>query len=637
MGNREKNKSRRVAIFTGLPRRFAPRNDKMNQAEEIKSKLDIVEVIREYVQLKPVGVNFTARCPFHRERTPSFVVSPERQIWRCFGCGKGGDVFSFVMEIEGLNFIEALRQLAPKAGVQLRSYNPQETSRRNRLLDAADLAAKYYHKVLLETPEAAGARQYLQQRGLKPETIAEWQIGYSRESWDDLFNFLKAKGFSEQEIFLAGLSVKKEQGVGYYNRFRGRIMFPINDAAGNPVGFSARVSPEREATERMGKYINSPQTQIYDKSKILFGLDKAKNFIREAETAMVVEGQMDALSSHQAGFKNAVASSGTALSGDQIKLLKRYADNVLFAFDVDTAGQIAAERGIEQALGQEMNIRVIQVPGGKDPDECIRNNPDDFRQAVEAAQSVIDYYFGRTFRGLDLNNIANKKQAAEKLLKVTSFIGSTIERDAWLRRLANALEVNEQVLREVLDKRRPRRPDRTGAVQPKDTAAQPNISHNQMLTESLLALALKFPEHFSYLINNISPEMLTEELQRAFYKKLVVYYNTIESDSNLFNDDSLKSWLGNTIANEEELIGLRGLLDMLLLLADKDFYEMNASDARLEIGKIINQLKRKHLIKKMLAIERELVEAERRQDAGGIMESMEAFKVVADEVRRLEE
>ena len=335
-----------------MPRRFAPRNDKMNQAEEIKSKLDIVEVIREYVQLKPVGVNFTARCPFHRERTPSFVVSPERQIWRCFGCGKGGDVFSFVMEIEGLNFIEALRQLAPKAGVQLRSYNPQETSRRNRLLDAADLAAKYYHKVLLETPEAAGARQYLQQRGLKPETIAEWQIGYSRESWDDLFNFLKAKGFSEQEIFLAGLSVKKEQGVGYYNRFRGRIMFPINDAAGNPVGFSARVSPEREATERMGKYINSPQTQIYDKSKILFGLDKAKNFIREAETAMVVEGQMDALSSHQAGFKNAVASSGTALSGDQIKLLKRYADNVLFAFDVDTAGQIAAERGIEQALGQ---------------------------------------------------------------------------------------------------------------------------------------------------------------------------------------------------------------------------------------------------------------------------------------------
>ncbi len=635
----------------------------MTSAEEIKSKLDLVEVVREYVQLKAVGVNFTARCPFHRERTPSFVVSPERQIWRCFGCGKGGDVFSFVMEIEGLTFIEALRQLASKAGVQLQSYNPQETSVRNRLLDAVELAVKYYHKVLLDTPEAAGAREYLKQRGLQDKTIAEWQIGYSRESWDDLFNWLKTRGFSEQEIFLAGLTVKKEQGAGYYNRFRGRIMFPLNDAAGNPVGFTARVSPEREATERMGKYINSPQTQIYDKSKILFGLDKAKNFIREAEAAIVAEGQMDVISSHQAGFKNVVASSGTALSSDQIKLLTRYTNNFLFSLDSDTAGESATDRGeiitrefvdqarkteaedsfgrtqkyVDPVLKHDINIKIIQVPGGKDPDECIRRNPGDFRQAIENASSVIDYYFNKTFRDLDLNKIENKKKAAAKLLSVVSTIGNGIEKDAWLRRLAETLEVNEQALREVLDKHQRHRPDKVGSAPAKETASQPSVSHNQMLTESLLALALKFPEHFSYLINSINPEMLAEERQRVFYKNLVVYYNTIESNAGLFDGESLKFWLQNNIANEQELSELKALIDMLLLLADKDFYEMTTAEARVEMGKIISQLKRKHLITKMLDIERDLAAAEQRQDAGQIKEFMEAFKVVAEEVRRLEE
>ncbi|MEK7068060.1 MAG: toprim domain-containing protein, partial [Patescibacteria group bacterium] len=448
-----------------------------------------------------------------------------------------------------------------------------------------------------------------------------------------------------------------------YNRFRGRIMFPLNDAAGNPVGFTARVSPEREATERMGKYINSPQTQIYDKSKILFGLDKAKNFIREAEAAIVAEGQMDVISSHQAGFKNVVASSGTALSSDQIKLLTRYTNNFLFSLDSDTAGESATDRGeiitrefvdqarkteaedsfgrtqkyVDPVLKHDINIKIIQVPGGKDPDECIRRNPGDFRQAIENASSVIDYYFNKTFRDLDLNKIENKKKAAAKLLSVVSTIGNGIEKDAWLRRLAETLEVNEQALREVLDKHQRHRPDKVGSAPAKETASQPSVSHNQMLTESLLALALKFPEHFSYLINSINPEMLAEERQRVFYKNLVVYYNTIESNAGLFDGESLKFWLQNNIANEQELSELKALIDMLLLLADKDFYEMTTAEARVEMGKIISQLKRKHLITKMLDIERDLAAAEQLQDAGQIKEFMEAFKVVAEEVRRLEE
>ncbi|PIT94166.1 DNA primase [Candidatus Falkowbacteria bacterium CG10_big_fil_rev_8_21_14_0_10_43_11] len=609
----------------------------MSQAEEIKSRLDIVEVIREYIQLKPVGVNFTARCPFHREKTPSFVVSPERQIWRCFGCQKGGDVFSFVMEIEGLSFIETLRQLAPRAGVQLQSYNPQETSVRNRLLDAVVWAVKYYHKVLLETPEATNAREYLKKRGLSEKIIAEWQIGYSRESWDDIYNFLKTKGFSEQEIFLAGLAIKKDNGPGYYNRFRGRIMFPINDIAGNPVAFTARVSPEREATEKMGKYINSPQTKIYDKSKILFGLDKAKNAIREAGAAIIVEGQMDAISAHQAGFINVVASSGTALSSDQIKLIKRYTDNILFSFDIDAAGQVAAERGVEQALAQEMNVKVIQVPGGKDPDECIRRNSDDFRQAIERAQSVVDYYFDKTFLNLDLNKIEHKKRAAAKLLHMVNVIASGIEKDAWLRRLADALEVNEQALRDALVKTNKKRSGQTAAAPQTQGDKELSVSHSQLLTESLLALTLKFPEHLSYVINQISPAVLAEELNRTFYKNLVIYYNKINSDPNSFSLDNFSVWLGNVTASEQELASLRDLADAIILLADKDFYEINAAEAKAEIAKILRQLKRKHLIKKMLGIERGLEGAEQAQDGVLVKEFMDQFKIIADEVRRLDE
>ena len=271
----------------------------LNPSDEIKSKLDIVDVIREYIQLKAAGLNFRANCPFHREKTPSFMVSPEKQIWHCFGCGKGGDVISFVMEIEGLSFIEALRMLAKKAGVVLKKSDPVLASKRNTLLDILELSAKYYHKVLTDSQAAETARQYLRDRALTDDTIEKWQIGYSPDTWDSLTNFLKSRGFGENEIFLSGLSVKKEKAPGFYDRFRGRIMFPINDINGNVVGFTARVRKEKEEEEKMGKYINTPATMIYDKSKILFGLDKAKMSIKAEDAVILVEGQMDAITAEQ--------------------------------------------------------------------------------------------------------------------------------------------------------------------------------------------------------------------------------------------------------------------------------------------------------------------------------------------------
>jgi len=248
----------------------------LQPSEEIKARLNIVDVIRDYMPLRAAGINFRARCPFHNEKTPSFMISPEKQIWHCFGCSKGGDIFAFIMEIEGVDFAGALRILAPKAGVALTKQDPKLVSEKNRVLDVLDLARKYFHKVLLESSVAANARNYLHKRGLDDSGLEEWQVGYSPDSWDTTYKFLRSKGYTEKEIFAAGLSVKSTNQPGYYDRFRGRIMFPITDANGNTVAFTARVSPEKEATETMGKYINSPQTMVYDKSKILFGWNKAK-------------------------------------------------------------------------------------------------------------------------------------------------------------------------------------------------------------------------------------------------------------------------------------------------------------------------------------------------------------------------
>ena len=607
----------------------------MDQKDEIKSRLDVVEVIREYIPLKAVGVNFQARCPFHQEKTPSFVVSPERQIWKCFGCGKGGDVFSFVMEMEGLSFVEALRQLAPKAGVTLRRQNAQEASRRNSLLDCVEFAVNYFHKVLIESDDARGARDYLQKRGLTQQTIEEFKIGYSKDSWDDLYNILRQKGFNDDDIFLAGLSVKKEKGLGYYNRFRGRIMFPVNDINGNPVAFSARVSPEREQTEKQGKYINSPQSRIYDKSKILFGLDKAKQSIRQEDAVILAEGQMDVISSFQAGIKNIAASSGTALSIDQIKLLKRYTKNILFSFDMDSAGQMAAERGIVQTLQEDMNIKIIQVPDGKDPDECVRHDINEWKKAIANARSVIDYYFEKTFTAINMNDMAEKKKAAAKILNIIANISNPIEQDGWFRRLADALMTQEESLRDILKINILKHREKHVPNQPRREADKPSASREQVLAESLFALILKFFHFFETAIDSIALEMFEDKKHRIFYKMLIFYYNNNAYQKDRFNSGHFKEWLKNNIKDEKDLVNLNDFVDMLLLLADKDFYDLQDGMARKEINRIIFQLKRKYLSNKMLQIEQQLSVAEKNGDEKNVVILTADFHKVLSDIKSL--
>ncbi|MFH0892595.1 MAG: DNA primase [Candidatus Falkowbacteria bacterium] len=634
----------------------------MQPSDEIKSKLDIVELIREYVQLKQAGANWRACCPFHREKSPSFMVSAEKQIWHCFGCGKGGDVFSFIQEIEGLSFIEALRLLAPKAGVTLRAMDPKLASKRNRLLDIMDLSRRYYHKVLLESPAADSARQYLASRGLSADALEEWQIGYSPDSWDATFKLIRSKGFTENEIFLAGMIIKGQNRPGFYDRFRGRIMFPINDINGATVAFTARVSPEKEKTEKLGKYINSPQTQIYDKSKILFGLDKAKLAIKKADYAIIVEGQMDAITAHTRGFKNVIASSGTALTADQdienkapkdlkdqINLIKRYTNNIMLAFDMDNAGEMAANRGIQEAMGLKMNIKVIEIPQGKDPDECIRQDPGIFASAIKAAKPMMQYYFDKTLSGLDMGKVEDQRRAVAVLLPIIVKLGDRIEQDYWLKYLSEKIGREEYILREEVAKIIKKKPIQASNAnkQLPPVSPQRTQSRSEKLSEHLLALIIKFPVLLEYSIKNIETKHIFGLQKQALYKNLIFYYNNVilnedgDYEVNGFNYNDFRNWLLSQDSLYPENTGYftQGGIsnqspdsDRLVLLSEKEFYDLDQPAAKAEMIKIIIALKKYYLADRKKELMHMIAEAEKNGDGRGAQELMEELKLLNDEL-----
>jgi DNA primase len=652
----------------------------MQPSDEIKSKLDIIDLIRDYIPLKPAGVNFRALCPFHHEKSPSFTVSPEKQIWHCFGCGKGGDIFSFVMEMEGLSFIDALRNLATKAGVVLKKENARLSSQRNRLLDIIEFATKYYHKMLLEGKEAESIRKYLAARGLKEEMIESWKIGYSPDSWDDLINLLKNKGYQDNEIFLAGMAVKKEGTSRFYNRFRGRVMFPISDINGNVVAFSARVNPEKEKEEKMGKYINGPQTLIYDKSKILFGLDKAKQEIKKQDLAIIAEGQMDAITAHQEGYTNVVASSGTALSIEQVILLKRYTNNIAFALDADSAGQLATSRGDdliknhrvseEEAEDSKGNKKIFLVPGishgmyetlitipkGKDPDECIRNSPGEWDEAVEKRKPLMQHFFDIILPKFNLDDIADRRQVAKELLPKIVKLTDKIEQNFWLKKLSQSIDTKEEILFEALNKILSSAPVSTKS----DNEAENSkiiISRAEMLSELLLALILKFSQLIEYAINHIRPDYIVGEGVKSLYSQLIIYYNNIidnwtqeggESNQPQISYRGFKKWLSDSekLGQGPEIDGDKKenkesenqllLLDKLVIFGDKDFYDYEVNQAKNEIIKVITSLKKYYLGERREEIKKLIAQAEIQGDESHLKSLLEEFKVLSDEIMGLE-
>ncbi len=418
------------------------------QVQEIKDKLDLVELIGEYITLNRSGNYFKARCPFHQEKTASFMVSPDRDRWHCFGCSEGGDGFTFLQKIEGLDFPEALTALAQRVGVVLKKRSPQDKKQADalqRVYNCLFDAASVYQTILRDAEGAEEARAYVTGRGVTDETRSAFMVGFAPEKWDVLYKTLSRRGYDVSDMLKAGLIIKSDRG-GYYDRFRDRIMFPIFDHHGRTVGFTGRMLHD---TQKGGKYVNTPQTPVFDKSRLLYGLDRAAQTIRKSGEAIIVEGQMDVIASHQAGIVNTVASSGTALGEAQLKLLKRYAGKLKMAFDTDAAGQKAARRGIELALALGFEVFVIELTGddGKDPDDCIAKSVDVWKQRVEYAIPFVQWAINMAVANFDISSARGKKQAADDVMALVVKIPSAIEQDHWMRILSAQLSIALDVLR----------------------------------------------------------------------------------------------------------------------------------------------------------------------------------------------
>lgn len=465
----------------------------MSVTEEIKSRLDIVDVVSESVSLRKAGRNYTGFCPFHpNTRTPSFYVFPESQSWHCFGaCAEGGDLFSFVMKKNGWDFREALEQLARRAGVTLEGKQPVDKVRQaaaQKLTDLLAAAADYFHMLLLHAPEAAEARRYVQERQLTGETLATFRVGFALNAWDKCRTHFNEQGYSDQDLLDAGLLTENEERGTRYDRFRNRLMIPICDVNGRVVGFGARTLEK----DGIPKYLNSPQTELFDKSSLLFGLDMAKRHIREARQVVIVEGYMDVMLGWQLGYRNMVAQMGTALTERQLQLLKRYTKRFVLALDADAAGAQATLRGLQVAretLDHDVEVRfdarglvrhearlqadiqVVTLPEGNDPDKILRTQPELWPQLLAQAQPVVAYVIRVLTQDLDMGDAKGKTAVAQQVIPLIKDIQDPVERDHYWQHLARTLRIDERALRQVKLPSPPRPTRQQGVIdEPRQTS-----------------------------------------------------------------------------------------------------------------------------------------------------------------------
>ena len=453
----------------------------MSVISEVKQRTDIADVVGQYVALKKAGRNLSGLCPFHREKHPSFFVYPEQQSWHCFGCNTGGDVFSFVMKKENMDFGDTLRLLAQRAGVTIPSKFEREEGKgeKERLYQINEAASQYFHNLLLTSPAAEKARSYVASRGFPAKTINDFQLGFSLNSWESLKQFLLERAYTESELLTAGLLVETEDGKTH-DRFRNKLIFPILDIRGHVIGFGARV-----LDDSLPKYVNSPQTPLFDKSGSLYAINLASAGIRQQETAVIVEGYIDAITAHQNGFNNVVASMGTSVTEKQVSSLKKLTRNIILALDADAAGEEAMLRGVdyENTIGAEVRVNVL--PKDKDPDDVIKDNPETWQQLLSEALPVVDYTINIVTAKLDLATARDKSSAVDRLLPIIAEIKDNIRRDHYLQKLAKNMEAT---LKAYLAKRRVKEPK----VETVTHVVRSLVSNP--LEEYCLALLLQHPE-----------------------------------------------------------------------------------------------------------------------------------------------
>jgi len=596
--------------------------------DEIKSRLDIIEVIGSYIKLAKAGRNYKARCPFHSERTPSFMVSPERQMWHCFGCGLGGDIFAFVKQIEGIEFGDALRQLAGRAGVVLKRQDPTLQTQRKRLYEICELATKFFEKQMESKIGFQAQRYLLKERGLKEETLKQWRLGWAPDGWHNLSDFLEDKGYKAEEILQTGLTVTTEQVAGRelpkcHDRFRSRIMFPLFDILGQVVGFAGRIFGKEDSppADGVGKYINTPQTVLYDKSRLLYGLNFAKIELRKEDSCIFVEGNLDVIMSHQAGTINTVASSGTALTAEHLKIIKRYTDNLIFAFDMDLAGESATRRSIDLALENDFNIKVIKsiADAGdkiKDPADLIKQDPSSWKNAIKDSVSILDYYFSNTFSKYPSASSGqgkpeDKKEIAKILLPIIKRISNQIEKSHWIGELARRLKVDEKLLYSEMQKVK-LEDSRVPASNTKDLRPASERTRTDELEERILALYLYFPEQLKDFEQTPEKIFFNEELAKIV--------------------EALKDAARHNPEKEKCLKAVQKklppeLLDKLDYLSFKaEQFPTEAAEAAQEIEDCLKELKIIKIKEEMARVGHEIQEAQAGKDKPKLTKNLEEFK-----------
>lgn len=486
-----------------------------NTIQDIKDKLDIATVIGKYVQLKKSGTNLKGLCPFHHEKSSSFMVSPAKQIWHCFGCGEGGDVLGFIKRYENVEFREALQMAAEMAGVELPQYRGEtaDKSLLQELVRINDFTASFFEKVL-ESPSSSLVRSYLNERGLAPETIHKWRIGFAPNSFDQLVSALQKKNVNLQLALQAGVLAESDNGK-IFDRFRGRITFPIYNFNGEVVGFSARILPSDDQAQ--AKYINSPDSPIYNKSKVMFGLNFAKDAIRQTGQVVVMEGQMDVISAHQSGFKNTVATSGTALTEDQLKMLKRLTQTILFAFDNDPAGSKALFRAVGMALNLEMEVRVVNLKTAKDPDELIRKSPKQWEQLLEQSPLAIDHYLSLASSTFAFGSLEQKQYITDTILPLVRNLVSPVESDHYYKKISTEFVISESAL-----KQEPVQQTQVHKELDQTQETKQIIPQEVTWEKEILGGLIMYPEFLEFVRVEGLPDTLISEEMGEFIQKAII-------------------------------------------------------------------------------------------------------------------
>jgi DNA primase len=542
-----------------------------DKIDEVRNANDIIEVISGYVQLKKRGKNYLGLCPFHTEKTPSFTVSAEKQMYHCFGCGKGGNIFTFLMEIDKISFVEAVRSLASKAGIIIPEENisvAEEQTEFENYYAVCRFAGMHFFRNLTESEEGKEALSYFYKRGFTDETIRTFGLGYSLNSWDAFVLKAQAEGFKIEDISKVGLARVRDDG-SLYDYFRGRAMFPIFSTAGRVIGFGARKMREDDAIA--GKYINSPESPLYDKSRVLYGLFHSKEFIRQEDNALMVEGYADLISLYQAGIQNVVASSGTALTEAQLKLIRRYSKNLTLVYDADSAGSSATVRGIDLALEHDLNVRIVELPEGEDPDSFVlKHGGIEFRERLTNAISFIDFKAKQFQRSGAFTTAEGKTQAVRSLVQSIAKMKDELKRNFYVKDVAEKYEVYESLLyreleRTLVQEKRTTRADSISKStffqhrSESDRPLAPEIKPTLPEEHDILKLILEGnSEVIHYLLSNISLVQFSDERMRRLAQFILDLYDergTIDATAiiNEVQESEFKNLISDLVLSHYEL------------------------------------------------------------------------------------